>query len=284
MSLKHTLKKFHLRNIEQIKLRRVETQNGERQYTSTVIIKFGYPVIVSHFQLVRTAKQEHPFEFGHIEGNLLGDFVDYERFLGTRLVGKAKRDTRHDGKAVAMEVLNFEASGVGEIVNLTFTMKRTFYHECRKYCLGKMGLSGEYAFSDEKENQLQSLTRKKVREEFRNYFYSITFYGISSAKSIKPFVGMLLINLGLRFRKHEMFLSENEVQLATALALTNEKKVRIIIYTTSTTSNRTTTRSTKNNQNLLTPLSASSSYRTPQKLSPLPRKLRLGSIGTPLPG
>lgn len=68
------------------------------------------------------------------------------------MVGKAKRDTRHDGKAVAMEVLNFEASGVGEIVNLTFTMKRTFYHECRKYCLGKMGLSGEYAFSDEKEN------------------------------------------------------------------------------------------------------------------------------------
>lgn len=50
-----------------------------------------------------------------------------------------------------------------------------------------------------------------MREEFRNYFYSITFYGISSAKSIKPFVGMLLINLGLRFRKHEMFLSENEV-------------------------------------------------------------------------
>jgi len=58
-------------------------------------------------------------------------------------------------------------------------------------------------------------------------YESITFFGISSAKSIKPYVGLKLINLGLLFRKKKMFLSDNEVKLATALALVNEKKVNI---------------------------------------------------------
>ena len=87
--------------------------------------------------------------------------------------------------------------------------------------------------SEENRSTSQNASRKKIekkfKEEVRQRFLSeyegISFFGISSAKSIKPYVGLTLVNLGLQFRKQGMFLSANEVELATALAFANEKKV-----------------------------------------------------------
>jgi hypothetical protein len=66
---------------------------------------------------------------------------------------------------------------------------------------------------------------KQVKKQFLRFFETISFFGISNAKSIKPFVSFDLMNLYIKFSNHKQLLSANEVKLATALALANEKKV-----------------------------------------------------------
>lgn len=66
---------------------------------------------------------------------------------------------------------------------------------------------------------------REVKKIFLKIYDAMSFFGISSAKSIKPFVSLDLMNLYLKFSTHKQLLSANEVKLATALALANDKKV-----------------------------------------------------------
>jgi hypothetical protein len=53
------------------------------------------------------------------------------------------------------------------------------------------------------------------------------FYGISSSANIKPFLSNELLNLSLFFRKENLYLSANEVEIVLALAMMNEGKVAL---------------------------------------------------------
>lgn len=83
---------------------------------------------------------------------------------------------------------------------------------------------------EDNQEILENRFKRDCKEKFLDIYEGVSFFGISSAKSIKPYVGLNLINLALEFRKEGMFLSANEVELATALALANEKKVRNFIF------------------------------------------------------
>ena len=72
---------------------------------------------------------------------------------------------------------------------------------------------------------IQNFTKQIVAKQMRHTYDSISFYGVSSAKSVKPFMALELINVALLFNTKENFLSENEVKIAAALSLINEKKV-----------------------------------------------------------
>jgi len=124
MSLNHSLKKFAFKSLEQIKFKR--SDDPQRNYIITFTIKFGYPVIISNFQLTREIEETPIFEFAKIEGNLLGDFVDYEEFLDTNL-----DQTKNKGNK---EIQHFSGAGVGEIVNISFSIDGGYYRSVKETC------------------------------------------------------------------------------------------------------------------------------------------------------
>lgn len=77
-----------------------------------------------------------------------------------------------------------------------------------------------------KINQDDSGEKEQMVAAFMREFSSISFLGITSAYNIKPTVAYDLLNLSLFFRKENLHLSANEVDVCLSLALANEQKVR----------------------------------------------------------
>ena len=64
-----------------------------------------------------------------------------------------------------------------------------------------------------------------VYQSFNSQFEQLCFYGITSGFNIKPHLCQELLNISLFFRKENLYLSANEVEVILALALINEGKV-----------------------------------------------------------
>ena len=70
----------------------------------------------------------------------------------------------------------------------------------------------------------EEATKETVYLKFLEEFDSVTFYGLTSAFSIKPMLSRELLNLSLFFRKENLYLSANEIEITLALSLINGKQ------------------------------------------------------------
>lgn len=85
MNLRHPVKKFYFSRAENLAVSFQEDQesSSDSSHLVTLDLKFGYPVIIQSFKINCKLRRDNPFSFFRIEGNLLGDLVDYESFLDT---------------------------------------------------------------------------------------------------------------------------------------------------------------------------------------------------------
>jgi hypothetical protein len=140
MSIQHPLKKFYFRRIEHYSIAVDSPTQKEQKAKKGVIsfsLKFGYPVIIQSFKLSKKSQSNNPFCFDSIEGNLLGDLIDYEKFLGTKRTQKKVKKVETEN---AKEVMYYKTSGVGEIVRMNFGIEAEFYDNFLASLLGKGGV------------------------------------------------------------------------------------------------------------------------------------------------
>jgi hypothetical protein len=71
----------------------------------------------------------------------------------------------------------------------------------------------------------EEVTKELVYQAFIAEIETASFFGISSSSNIKPFLSKELLNLSLFFRKENLYLSANEVEIVLALAMMNDGKV-----------------------------------------------------------
>jgi len=71
----------------------------------------------------------------------------------------------------------------------------------------------------------EDAVKETVYKRFLDEFEQVSFFGVSSAYNIKPTLSRELLNLSLFFRKENLYLSANEVEITLALSLINENKV-----------------------------------------------------------
>ena len=148
MSIQHPLKKFHFRRVETftVKVQKEERgrtnlagigvpskqkkAKGTRRNTISFNLKFGYPVIIQSFKITKKKDESSPFEFDSIDGNLLGDMIDYEHFLETMLTQKKIKPMPEE---YLKEVVYYKTSGVGEVVRMNFKINHEYWEEYLNY-------------------------------------------------------------------------------------------------------------------------------------------------------
>src|SRR3990167_8086739 len=149
------------------------------------------------------------FSLHSVEGNLLGDLIDFESFLGLHIIQSSSQvtDSGPGFQNMYLEVHSrtYSAKGVGEVIRVTF----------REESVRPMS-EGE-------------LSKDELVGMFMKEYATISFLGITSAYNIKPSVAYELLNLSLFFRKENLHLSANEVDLCLSLALANDQKVSMWI-------------------------------------------------------
>lgn len=64
-----------------------------------------------------------------------------------------------------------------------------------------------------------------IYKAFLKEYSAVSFYGLMSERNMKPQTSGELLNISLYFRKENLYLSANEVEIILSLALINEGKV-----------------------------------------------------------
>lgn len=145
MSLQHPLKKFYFKRVDNYTVKiKDQTKSGNLPYCKiSFCLKFGYPVIIQSFKLTKKDTERNPFNFESIEGNLLGDLIDYEKFLGTK---KTQKKIKKVNDEHMKEIVYFKTSGVGEVVRMNFYVEDEYYTKYMNFNETLVGKENDFLF------------------------------------------------------------------------------------------------------------------------------------------